>query len=162
MARVEVLNGAGSPVAGVGLTAATVNGIALSVVSDVPVSRAGSNTVYTLLARNETTVTTEETTVNAPLPAGHRFVAADDPRFEGDTGQWLIGPLRPGAECVVRVTVLVLPTGSRMFRAQVVRRSRRSHPPVEYFAPMVCSPEDDPVVRIEGALFRARTDLPHY
>ena len=75
---------------------------------------------------------------------------------------WSVGSLQPGAERVVRVTALMLPTGSLAYRAQVVRRSARRRAPVDYFAPVVCSPEDDPMVKVEGVLFRARTKLPHY
>ena len=87
LARVEILGGATSSVAGVNLRAATtVNGVALAMVSDTPVARTGGNAVFILSVRNEASVTTGRVTVRAPLPTGCRFVAADYPSFAGGTG----------------------------------------------------------------------------
>ena len=100
--------------------------------------------------------------MSAPLPGGYAFVSADDPRFVGGTGLWSVGSLQPGAGSTVQVTALLLPTGPRDYRGEVLRRSGRRRTPIDYLAPLVYSPEDDPMVRYEGALYEARVALPHY
>ena len=122
----------------------------------------GSNAVFTLTVRNDSSLVAVGVTVCAPLPTGYAFVAASDPRFAGNTGVWSVGSIQPGADSVVRVTALKLPTGSPTYRAQVLRRSGRRRRPIDYLAPMVCSPVDDPMVKYEGALVRERTTLPRY
>ena len=139
-----------------------MDGIVLTMTSSTPLARTGSNAVFTLTVRNESSLVAVGVTVCAPLPTGYSLVAANDPRFEKCTGTWSVGSIQPGAESVVQVTALKLPTGSLTYRAQVLRRSGRRRRPVDYLAPMVCSPIDDPLVTYEDAFCRERTTLPHY
>jgi uncharacterized repeat protein (TIGR01451 family) len=142
--------------------ASIVTGLALTMTSITPNARVGSNAVFVLRVCNTGTDASLGVVVSAPLPGGYAFVSADDPRFVGGTGLWSVGSLQPGAGSTVQVTALLLPTGPRDYRGEVLRRSGRRRTPIDYLAPLVYSPEDDPMVRYEGALYEARVALPHY
>jgi len=100
--------------------------------------------------------------VSAPLPAGYGFIAADSARFCRGGGLWSVGALGPGERATIRITAVLLPTGARDYQAQVLRRSHRQRAPIDYLAPLVYSPADDPMVHYEGALYLERTSLPWY
>ena len=92
----------------------------------------------------------------------YAFVSANDPRFIGGTGLWSVGSLQAGAGSTVQVTALLLPTGPRNYRGEVLRRSGRRRAPIDYLALLVYSPEDDPMVQFQGALYHACVALPYY
>ena len=101
--------------------AVAVDGVILTMTSSTPLARTGSNAVFTLTVHNESSLVAVGVTVYAPLPTGYSLVAANDPRFEKCTGTWSVGSIQPGAESVVQVTALKLPTGSLTYRAQANR-----------------------------------------
>ena len=122
----------------------------------------GSNAAFALKVRNVGGSVAVGGVVYAPLPAGYGFIAADSVRFDGGTGIWSLSALGPGDSVSVRVTAVLRPTGSRVYAGQVLRRSARRRVPIDYMAPLVYSPADDPMLQFEGALYAARTSLPWY
>ena len=145
-----------------GVPALPVAGLALSLEVDVAATAVGSNAAFALKVRNVGGSVAVGGVVYAPLPAGYGFIAADSVRFDGGTGIWSLSALGPGDSVSVRVTAVLRPTGSRVYAGQVLRRSARRRVPIDYMAPLVYSPADDPMLQFEGALYAARTSLPWY
>ena len=74
-------DGAPPSVTGVDLQkAVAVDGVILAMTSSTPLARTGSNAVFTLTVRNESSLVAVGVTVCAPLPTGYSLVAANDPQ----------------------------------------------------------------------------------
>ena len=151
-----------SCLAGAGTPASPVMGLVLTLDVEVPATVVGSNALFVLTVRNVGDSVSVGGVVCAPLPGGYGFVAVDSECYRRNSGIWSVGALGPGDRESIRLCAVLLPTGPRDFRGQVLRRSGRRRSPIDYMAPLVWSPADDPVVHFEGALYRARTSLPWY
>ena len=151
-----------SCLAGSGIPASPVMGLVLTLVAETPATVVGSNAMFVLTVRNVGDSVSVGGVVSAPLPGGYGFVDVDSECYHRNSGVWTVGALGPGDSESVRLCAVLLPTGPRDFRGQVLRRSGRRRNPIDYMAPVVWSPADDPMVHLEGALYNARASLPWY